>query len=97
MKILALENDLTITLPELAKMAKRGIIIVTRNGKPLVSVKDLSQADWAGIALANNSRFQALMEKSRQGYQRRGGKRIEDFRADLGLRDKSIKAKSKKK
>jgi hypothetical protein len=30
-----------LTVPDLAKLAKKGPVILTRNGRPLVSVKDV--------------------------------------------------------
>jgi PHD/YefM family antitoxin component YafN of YafNO toxin-antitoxin module len=34
------------------ELAKAGPVILTRHGKPLAAVKDLSHADWESIALA---------------------------------------------
>ncbi|MBI3408214.1 MAG: hypothetical protein HY040_07645 [Planctomycetes bacterium] len=84
MKVVALE-EATLTLPQVAKLAKSGTVILTRKGKPLAAVKDLSRSDWERIALANNPRFQELIEDSRRSYREHGGKNLEDFRRALGL------------
>ena len=84
MKVVDLEKS-GLTLPEVAEMAKAAPVILTRNGKPVVSVKDLSRSDWERIALANNPRFQALIEESRRSYEKEGGIRLEDLRRELGL------------
>ena len=48
MTILPVEQT-QLTLPELAEMALNGPVILTRKGKPLVAVKDLSGSDWESI------------------------------------------------
>jgi hypothetical protein len=44
MKIVPLEQA-TMTVPELAELAKNGPVVLTRNGQPLVAVRDLSGSD----------------------------------------------------
>ena len=63
-KTIAVE-DTTLTLDDLAKMAEKEPVILTRNGQPLVAVKDLSGSDWESVSLANHPRFIALIEASR--------------------------------
>jgi hypothetical protein len=62
MKVIELEKT-KLTIAELAKMAKAGPVVLTRNGKPMAAVKDLSGCDWEAILLANNPKFQALIEE----------------------------------
>jgi hypothetical protein len=76
----------TATLPEVADLARSGTVILTRNGKPLAAVKDLSHSDWESVALANNPRFRELIEESRRSYREEGGISLEDLRKDLGLK-----------
>jgi hypothetical protein len=75
----------TLTVPDLAELAKKGPVILTRNGKPLAAVKDLSGSDWESISLANNPRFLALIEESRRSYREHGGIGIEEIRRELEL------------
>jgi hypothetical protein len=85
MKVVAVEQA-TLSLPELAELAKEGPVILTLQGKPLVAVKDLAGADWDSIALANNPRFIALIEESRRRHREQGGVTLEEFRKELGLK-----------
>ncbi len=96
MKIVPMDKA-DLTLPEVAEMAKAGPVILTRNGKPLAAVRDLSHSDWESISLANNPRFQALVEESRRSFQKQGGIRLEDLREELGLPAKPRSRPRKKK
>jgi len=87
-----------LTAAELAKLAQKEPVILTRKGKPLAAVKDLSGSDWESISLANNQRFLDLIEASRRSYQERGGKTLEEVRQELGLtpkRDRRTRRKRK--
>jgi hypothetical protein len=85
MKVVRIE-DAQLTLPEVAELAKAGPVILTRKGKPLAAVRDLSHADWESVSLANNPRFIALIEASRRSYQDEGGIDLDDLRKELGLK-----------
>lgn len=95
MKVVAVEES-DVTLPDLAEMAKDGPVILTRNGKPLAAVKDLSGSDWESVALANNPRFLALIEESRRSHREEGGIGLDDLRAELGLKPKPRPQRRKK-
>lgn len=88
MKVLPLEET-TLTVPELAEMVKEGPVILTRDGQPWMTVKDVSGSDWESISLASNPQFMALIEQSRRSYRERGGIRLDDLRRELGLDDDS--------
>ncbi|MCI0638178.1 MAG: hypothetical protein L0Y72_13045 [Gemmataceae bacterium] len=88
MRIIPIEK-LKITLPEAARMAKSGPVILTHKGKPLAAINDLSDCDWESISLANNPRFRAIIEESRRSYRKEGGIAIEDLRKELGLTSKA--------
>jgi hypothetical protein len=81
-KVLALE-DTTLTVPDLAELVREGPVIVTRNGQPWMTVKDVSGSDWESVSLASNPRFMALIEQSRRSYREKGGIRLEDIRREL--------------
>ena len=90
MKVVPVEES-DVTASQLAKMAKSGSVILTRNGRPLAAVKDLSGSDWESVSLANNPRFIALIEESRRSYREQGGIPIDDLRKEFGLRPRSTK------
>jgi hypothetical protein len=84
MKVVPLEG-VTFTVPELVEMAKGEAIILTRDGQPLVAVRDVSGSDWESAALAHNPKFAALIEQSRRSYRDRGGISLEQLRRELDL------------
>ena len=94
MKIIAVE-DVNLSVREVAKLAKAGPVILTRRGKPLVAVKDLSRSDWESISLANNPRFRALIEESRRSF-REGGIPLEDLRREHGVPAKAKPRRSRR-
>lgn len=96
MKVVSLDKA-GVNLPDVVALAKEGPVILTRNGKPLAAVKDLSGSDWESIALANNPQFLALIEESRRLYSQEGGIGLEDLCQELGLKKKPVVQKKKKK
>jgi hypothetical protein len=84
MKVVPLEKS-TMTVPELVELAKSEAVVLTRDGQPLVTVRDVSGCDWESASLANNPRFIALIEESRRSYQDGGGIGLEQLRKELGL------------
>ncbi|MFI5457640.1 MAG: hypothetical protein ACHRXM_19530 [Isosphaerales bacterium] len=85
MKVVSLEET-TLTLPELTELAKDGPVILTRNGQPLLSVKDVSGSDWESVSLASIPRFMAIIEESRRSHRERGGVALDDIRQELGIK-----------
>ena len=83
MKVLPIEET---NLTEVAELARSGTVILTRKGKPLAAIKDLSHSDWESVSLANNPRFRELIEESRRSYRDEGGTSLEDVRKELGLK-----------
>ncbi|MBL8797826.1 MAG: hypothetical protein JNM56_28270 [Planctomycetia bacterium] len=96
MKVVPLDKT-SLNLPDVVALAKEGPVILTRDGKPLAAVRDLSGSDWESVALSNNPQFLALIEESRRSYQQQGGMALDDLCDDLGLKTKPAIAKRKKK
>jgi hypothetical protein len=84
MKVIALEET-TMTVPELVRLVENEDIILTRNGQPLVSVRDVHGTDWEATSLAHSPKFAAIIQKSRDSYQTGGGISLADLRQELGL------------
>jgi hypothetical protein len=53
MNVVPLEQT-TLTMAELAELVKQGPVILTRDGQPLLVVKDVSGSDWKSVSLASN-------------------------------------------
>ena len=92
MKTVAVE-DKTLTVEDLARLAEKEPIILTRKGQPLVAVKDLSGSDWESVSLANNPKFIAIIEDSRRSYREQGGISMDEIRTEFGLKHKETLAK----
>jgi hypothetical protein len=84
MKVVALEKTV-LSVVDLARMAMKEAVILTRRGKPFVSVKSVFGNDWESVSLANNPRFRAIIEDARRSYRKDGGIPIDEVRKELGL------------
>jgi hypothetical protein len=84
MKVVPLEGT-SLTVPELVEMAKTEAVVLTRDGQPLVTVRDVSGSDWESTSLAANPRFMAIVEQSRRSYHEGGGVGLDALREELGL------------
>ena len=85
MKVVPIEGT-ALTVPELIELAQKEAVILTRDGRPLVSVRDVSGSDWESASLSQNPEFAAIIEQSRRSYRDEGGIGIEQLRRDLGLK-----------
>lgn len=94
MNVVEIENA---NLREVADLARSGTVILTRAGKPLAAVKDLSQSDWESVSLAANPRFRDLIEQSRRSYREEGGIGLEDLRKELGLKTRRTSRRGRRK
>jgi hypothetical protein len=84
MKVFPLEGT-TLTVPELVELAKSEAVILTKDGRPFVSIRDVSGSDWESASLAANPRFEAIIERSRRSYVERGGIGLNELRDQLDL------------
>jgi hypothetical protein len=87
MKVVPLEET-TLTVPELVELVKEGTVILTRNGQPMLAVKNVSGSDWESVSLASNPQFIAIIEESRRSYQEGGGVSLDELRRKLGMAKK---------
>lgn len=85
MKVIAVEES-TLSLPDLAELAKDGPVILTQKGEPLASVQMLDGADWESVALANDPGFTALIEEARRHCRAHGAISLESVLQELGLK-----------
>jgi hypothetical protein len=66
-------------------MAQGEAVILTREGQPLLAIRNASGSDWESTALAHNPQFEALIERSHRSYRDRGGIGIEQLRQEFDL------------
>ena len=84
MKVVPLEGT-AMTVPELVQLVTGGSVVLTRDGQPVVVVRDISSSDWESASLVGNPRFRALIEESRRSYRDQGGVSTADVRREFGL------------
>lgn len=73
-------TEATQSLAEYAQQVDDGVIIVTRNGRPIAAVVALPNTDAETIALSQNPQFLALIERSRARHTHEGGISSADMR-----------------
>lgn len=86
----------SLSANDLADLARTETVVLTRKGKPLVAVQPLGGSDWESISLANNPKFQAIIEDSRRSYREHGGVSLDEVCAELGLQRRRRRPKTKK-
>ena len=74
-----------ITLKELATLTQLKPVIVMRENVPVYAVIPLDEAGYEAWVLSENPDFMALIEHSRERYQREGGVPLDEVRRRLGL------------
>jgi prevent-host-death family protein len=72
-------------LSEYARRARKGPIIVVKNGKPVAAVVSVRNADDETVSLSTNRRFLAIIERSRSRLKKAGGISPKEIRRRLGL------------
>ena len=87
MKVVPMDEN-ALTVPELVELVKEGTVILTRNGQPMLAVKDVSGSDWESVSLASNPQFIAIIEESRRSYHEAGGVSLDELRRKLGMTKK---------
>lgn len=76
--------DATDPLSDYARKGLKEALVVTRRGKPLLALTPIKEDDWESIALANNPKFLAIIERSRKSQ--KPSLSTEEMRRRLGLK-----------
>jgi hypothetical protein len=85
----------TRSLSDYAKQVDHEAVLVLRNGKPLAVLSSAKGMDAESIALANNPKFVAIIQRSRVRHEREGGIPLEEVHRLLGLTPRTKGAKKK--
>ena len=72
-----------LPLADYAKKLKKAPIIITKEGKPLAALISLIGADMETVSLSNNTKFIALIERSRARQKKEGGISAQEMRRRL--------------
>ena len=73
----------TQPLEDYTRKVKKEPVIITREGKPVAALVSISNADIETVSLGSNSKFLALIERSRARRKAEGGISAEEMRHRL--------------
>jgi PHD/YefM family antitoxin component YafN of YafNO toxin-antitoxin module len=82
-------------LSDYARHVARDVLVVLQKGKPLAVLSSAEGMDAESIALANNPKFVAIIQRSRARQKAEGGISAEEVRRRLGI-SRSTKQKAAK-
>jgi PHD/YefM family antitoxin component YafN of YafNO toxin-antitoxin module len=75
----------TKSLSDYARQVGRDALIVLKNGKPVAVLSSAKGMDAESIALANNPKFVAMIQRSRSRHTEQRGVSAAELRRNLGL------------
>ncbi len=73
------------TLREIVDMLRRGPIVVTEHGQPLMTVIAVEEDEAEAWAMGQSEELMALVQQARQQLQEEGGLSLEEMRQEFGL------------
>jgi prevent-host-death family protein len=77
--------EATGPLHEYARNARKEVVIVTRDGKPVAAVVGVDQFDYESVSVGTNPTFIDIIARSRARLDKEGGIPSEALRLQLGL------------
>jgi PHD/YefM family antitoxin component YafN of YafNO toxin-antitoxin module len=86
----------TKPLSDYARAIEQEAVIVVKNGKPVAVLSSAKGMDAESIALANNPKFVAIINKSRARQEAEGGISLHKMYRRLGLK-RPVRAAPKKR
>jgi len=75
----------TAPLSQYARGVKKGPVILTTHGKPVAALILITNADLETVKLGTDSKFVALIRRSRARLKAEGGISSEEMRKRLGI------------
>ena len=75
----------TAPLSQYARGVKKGPVILTTHGKPIAALILITNADLETVKLGTDSKFVALIRRSRARLKAEGGISSEEMRKRLGI------------
>ena len=83
----------TLPLSDYTRKVKKEPVIITRDGKPVAALVNITNADIETVSLSNNPKFIALIERSRARQKSEGGISSEEMRLRLEKQRRSVQAR----
>lgn len=83
----------TLPLSDYTRKVKKEPVIITRDGKPVAALENITNADIETVSLSNNPKFIALIERSRARQKSEGGISSEEMRLRIEKQRRSVQAR----
>jgi prevent-host-death family protein len=83
----------TLPLSDYAKKVKKEAVVVTKRGKPVAALVNITNADIETVSLSSNPKFIALIERSRAKQKAQGGISSEEMRRRLEKKRRSTQGR----
>ena len=81
-------KEATGELASYASQVRRGPVVVTDHGKPVMALMSIENADLETVSLSTDPRFMALIERSRALYKPGTGIPLEEIKRKYGIKSK---------
>lgn len=78
-------TEATGELASYAKQVRKEPVVVMNHGRPVMALLSIEDADLETVTLSNDSRFMAMIERSRALYKAGSGIPLEEIRRRYGL------------
>lgn len=95
MKVISLDGE-PQSLARLLRLAKSHAVVLTRKGRPLAALLDITGEDMETLSLRTNAEFRSYLQQCRDRHKREGGTRLEDVRAHYGLSPRAARGGSRR-
>jgi len=76
--------EATAPLSEYTRRARKGTVVVTRQGKPFAAVVPLDSDDWEDFGVSQDPGFIELLKRSDARYKAEGGISLGEVRLKYG-------------
>jgi|SoiMetStandDraft_2_1073263.scaffolds.fasta_scaffold274706_1 prevent-host-death family protein len=90
-------KEATGELASYAAQVRRGPVVVTDHGKPVMALMSIENADLETVSLSTDPRFIALIERSRALYKPGTGIPLDEIKRKYGIKSKPKPARRARK
>jgi prevent-host-death family protein len=88
-------NEATGSLSEYTRRARKGPVVVTRQGKPVALLRSLTADEWENFVVSSDARFTAMIERSRVRQKPGTGIPLADVMRKYGVKPKPARRSRK--
>ena len=88
-------KEATGDLASYAEQVRREPMVVTNQGKPVMALMSIENADMESVSLSTDRRFIALIERSRALYKPGTGIPLAEIKQKYGIKPKSVRRSRK--